>query len=814
MLTGAAFGIVFLYLLDAGQQAFAGQRRPGAPIGGPIDDGLGDFRSSVGQIRIAPLGEVEIGQPNGQPKGSGNDGETLRPVPTVGGGLPQRPYVGPANETDQSPRYQGYAGSGDFGGGGGGNRGGGGGGGSDPVNPDNPPVVPPVVPPNDNKELPKLVLVLVRATSQSNSRSIDGKSISESIVNQFGIKNSNVNMTYQPIPGLEVRSDLFLPGSAYSMLSDADLTVISQDVGLANSSILSGSATDIVIIGVQDLFSLVLATPKSGIANINTQSVGVAGSGIDLGDGDNFIDLQALQRLSFTALGQTDRAQLTFNLLTEGIKDSLVSMGAGSDTMLVNSGWYGGELPQDIPLLLNPSNLGISLDLSQLNNLNDNSRNVAVSLNALAVGLNNTSVNLGDGNNFMTINTAISEDLGADLGVLSNSPDLGYRLERIGMRNSQITMGAGNDTLIVNGRVINSTINLGGGNNEILLETPLEGTSKFEGNGTNRITVSNLVGSSIVGGSGDDTLTLTRADEFGSFDGGDGNNTIKGPSGDYGRRDVITINGEDQGFYNAIRLNNVGNIDTGDNNDVVIMNLGASLTGQLLGGSGLDRIEFHNWTLPITVDLDRGTASGIGSGRTGALVGFEQVKGSKSNDLLISSGDFNGIDGGLGDDVMYLRWSPWLSTGDGGLQVVGGEGKDLFVFSGLDSTAPLSWNGKSGLPTLQDFDLSFDNSRGIGLTDRIGIVQDIINPDGTQNQVFQELIPTDSKGIGNVKLLPIAPLEQLLSGMSDSTKQLAISFDPLSTKAAELILLGSNGIGTFQNIADIAGTRFDETTLA
>ena len=94
------------------------------------------------------------------------------------------------------------------------------------------------------------------------------------------------------------------------------------------------------------------------------------------------------------------------------------------------------------------------------------------------------------------------------------------------------------------------------------------------------------------------------------------------------------------------------------------------------------------------------------------------------------------------------------------------------------------------------------------------IVQEIINPDGTQNQVFQELIPTDSKGIGNVKLLPIAPLEQLLSGMSDSTKQLAISFDPLSTKAAELILLGSNGIGTFQNIADIAGTRFDETTLA
>jgi len=51
VLTGAAFGIVFLYLLDAGQQAFAGQRqRSGGPMEGPADDGLGKFRTSVGRI--------------------------------------------------------------------------------------------------------------------------------------------------------------------------------------------------------------------------------------------------------------------------------------------------------------------------------------------------------------------------------------------------------------------------------------------------------------------------------------------------------------------------------------------------------------------------------------------------------------------------------------------------------------------------------------------------------------------------------------------------------------------------------------------
>jgi hypothetical protein len=78
---------------------------------------------------------------------------------------------------------------------------------------------------------------------------------------------------------------------------------------------------------------------------------------------------------------------------------------------------------------------------------------------------------------------------------------------------------------------------------------------------------------------------------------------------------VVVVTGQDQGFYNAIRFNHVGTVDTGGNNDVVIMNLGASLTGQLIGGSGLDRLEFHNWTLPVAVDLDRGSATGIANGR-------------------------------------------------------------------------------------------------------------------------------------------------------------------------------------------------------
>jgi hypothetical protein len=213
------------------------------------------------------------------------------------------------------------------------------------------------------------------------------------------------------------------------------------------------------------------------------------------------------------------------------------------------------------------------------------------------------------------------------------------------------------------------------------------------------------------------------------------------------------------------------------------------------------------------VDLDLGTSTAIGGGAPGSLRGFEQVIGGNGNDLLISSGAFLGIDGGLGDDVMYLRWSPWLSTNFEGIQVNGGAGKDLFVFSGLDGQAPASWDGVSGLPTLSDLDLSYDNSKGIGLTDRIGVVQTTIAADGSQSQLFTALTPSGVSGVGNVKLLPIAPIQQLLTGMADNTRQLAISFDPLSSRLPDLVMLGSQGKGSFETVAHLQITRIESTLM-
>jgi ABC-type cobalamin transport system ATPase subunit len=63
------------------------------------------------------------------------------------------------------------------------------------------------------------------------------------------------------------------------------------------------------------------------------------------------------------------------------------------------------------------------------------------------------------------------------------------------------------------------------------------------------------------------------------------------------------------------------------------------------------------------------------------------------------------------------------------------------------------------------------------------------------------LTPSGLEGVGDARLLPIAPLEQLLAGMATDTRQLAIASD--GQFGNQLHLLGSQGIGTSQVIAGL-----------
>ena len=163
----------------------------------------------MGRIPIAPLGEVEVGQP---PRSLANPdlGSSIQPNQSAGGGdglKAPNPPIG-LNQ-DASPGYGGFGGFQGFANGGSSGTGGGGLSRvtpftpfipSSPLTPFSPEINPTPSPPEtpEPPELPKLMLVLVRVTSQSNASSVDGKAISKSLVDQHSVVNSLLDLRDQP----------------------------------------------------------------------------------------------------------------------------------------------------------------------------------------------------------------------------------------------------------------------------------------------------------------------------------------------------------------------------------------------------------------------------------------------------------------------------------------------------------------------------------------------------------------------------------------------------------------------------------------
>ncbi|QVL54209.1 MAG: hypothetical protein KFB97_07985 [Cyanobium sp. M30B3] len=638
-----------------------------------------------------------------------------------------------------------------------------------------------------------MLLVVVRTVAESSSRSVEGKAESLQQATQVGIENSLLDLRSATGPRMGLRSDRTLQSFALSELDDADLKLISEHIGLLNTTVLNGSAEDVLVFDARDILNLGLFSSGSANAEVQSRTVAMEGSSLKSSGGDDLVATAGVTQLTFNGLGNSERAALSFDLLTTALKDSGILLGSGNDTVTVNSGFY----VSDSDSVTAPSQRGLQFDLGELPASKGDGGNWSFSLNARAIGLENSVIDVGSGDDRVSVLTRIDEDLMQDLGVHYASSQTTIQLERIGLLQSIVRMGAGNDQLQINGHVVDSTIDLGNGDNSLILEGSLmPGSQILMGDGNNSVTFNNALGGLVRGGNGNDQFALSNLQLAGEVDGGGGSDSLVAPKGQAGRRELLVLNGVDAGNLDGIRFRNIETVDLGGGDDVALVDLGGSLTGQLLGGDGLDRLEYSNWTLPVSVDLDRGTATGIGGGKAGALSGFEQVVGGLGNDRLSSSGAFAGIDGSLGDDVLFLRWSPWLSSFDTGLQVKGGAGRDLFVFSGVEQTPLVGWDGVSGLPDLLDLDLRGDQS------DSLAWLRQEPLEGGVSQESLLRLTPAGPEGIGDPRLLPIAPLESLLTGMTSDTLQLGIGVDAIG--GSRLHLLGVEGIGTSRVIANVS----------
>lgn len=801
MITGSALGIFLLYLVEDVQAAVA--RRPG---GGPLDDpgpsDPGSLADVAGRIAIQPLETFDDGVPEVQPQGAGgsNGQPSLDPgtkgsraplpeAPQQRGGLPapepvlfQPLALGGGVDRGEPGSYQGGT----------------------PAEPTPEPeqkaAAPAAAetPPPTLRPLPQLMLVVVRGFAGSSSRTVEGVATSYQETRQVGVQNSVLDLRDSDLPGMRIQSDRTVASMARSELDDADLALVAQHLGLLDTTLLNGQLCEGMIVNVRDLLQLGLFTPRTATAGVDARVISLTRSTLEGQQGDDLVSVDGGMTLRFIGLGGSERANLCFDLLTTALKDSGILLGEGNDRITINSGFT--VAPGDF--IRDPLPRGLDFDLGVLPQSLGDGSNWSFNLNARAIGLDNSLLDLGDGDDSVSILTRIDGNPADDLGILAADPFTHINLERVGMLNSRVNMGDGNDEVVVNGDIINSIIDLGSGDNTLILEGELKaGSSILMGNGNNKLITNASLGGMVQGGDGPDTFQLNKVQLAGELDGAAGQDALIAPSGAGGRSEVLLVNQSNAGTLDGLKFRNIESLDLGSGNDVALIGIEGTLTGRLFGGDGLDRLEFNNWTLPVSVDLDRGSATAIGGGAAGAVRGFEQVIGGLGSDILSSSGAFAGIDGNDGDDLLFLRWSPWLTEGDRRLQVRGGTGRDLFVISGLEDAPPAWWDGRSGLPDLVDLDQSGTADGSIGLTDTIGWLRREPVAGGGSKDVYQQLTPSGVAGVGDARLLPIAPLEQLLAGMSTETRQLAIAFDGHSE--AQLVLLGSQGIGTSRAIANI-----------
>jgi Ca2+-binding RTX toxin-like protein len=794
VLTGAALGIVLLYMLEDALAGTGQAPRGIAPLEDPGDGDLGQFGRSVGRIPINPLAELELDQSDRPPRRMGT---AEAPVTPASGGS-NNPEFNPSSQRQNlttlglsrkltEPNFYGGANAGS---------------GNNLQEPAENPVTQ-----EENPEevrvaadkFPELMMVVVHTSASSSSRSLYGKAINSQHARQVGIENSTMDVRKASAPSLELRSDRKLNFWAVSDLNDAEIQLVAEHIGLLKTIFFTGDQTDIHVFGARDAIDIGVLSGKNGFASVDSKTIGIQDSALISESGGNFAGIEGITTLTFTGLGNSKRADLAFNLLTKGMQDSKILMGAGDNTVTVNSGYYVTEDSQ----ATTSGQTGLTFDFGDSLSRLSKDGDWQFSLNARAIGLENSLISTGEGDDRVLVFTRIEDNIDQALGPWRDDPSTEVTYERVGMLNSTIDMGSGNDFLRVNGSIINSIINMGSGENTLIIEgSVLDGSQIFGGDGNSTVEVKAGLGGLLQGGEGNEVFNLSDLSQAGEIDGGGGTDSLVARSDRLGRREVLIVSQPNRGNLDGIRFRNLETISMGSSDDVAIMDFTGSLSGQLLGGPGLDRLEFTNWTLPVTVDLDLGSATAIGNTQNGMVRDFEQVLGGVNNDTLISSGLFNSIDGSAGDDKLYLRWTPWLSNPGEGLQLIGGPGRDLFVVVGLEGTPPTDWNGRSGLPKIRDLDLTSDSDNLIGHTDSIGWLRAETSATGETTRTLQILTPSGLEGIGNAKLLPVAPLESLLAGMQDGTQQLAIAWDSNQLEAS-LELLGSKGMGTSQTVATL-----------
>ena len=178
----------------------------------------------------------------------------------------------------------------------------------------------------------------------------------------------------------------------------------------------------------------------------------------------------------------------------------------------------------------------------------------------------------------------------------------------------------------------------------------------------------------IIGGTGTGVAT--------TINGGVGNNTLVGPN----VASTWNITGLNMGTVGNVTYRAVANLTGGTSVDAFVYGAGASVSGKIDGGGGGDWLDYAADTLPVTVNLAAGTATGV----AGGIARIQNVRGGQGGNNLTGNSQGNILIGGAGRIRSSAgRRQSLLIGGKGPDTVTGDSGNDILIagYTSYDSSS-------------------------------------------------------------------------------------------------------------------------------
>jgi hypothetical protein len=182
----------------------------------------------------------------------------------------------------------------------------------------------------------------------------------------------------------------------------------------------------------------------------------------------------------------------------------------------------------------------------------------------------------------------------------------------------------------------------------------------------------------ITTGKGNDTVSVSSVQTHPVIlTGGGGNDTLKTNNGAH----VFNLTGHNAGNFSGITFSGFQNLVGGTGRDAFrFTNNNAVLDGTINGGGGGDFLDYSGYTIPVTVNLSTGSATGVDGGRAFGISNIQNVIGGASNNTLTGDARGNILIGGRGNNVINGgTGASILMAGSGTATVNGSSGNDILI---------------------------------------------------------------------------------------------------------------------------------------